>query len=159
MKIFLTGPKNIGKSTVVLKVITSFDKTVGFFTKKLKNSVLFIPIGKREKFFIGTMTKKGMVPCVNGFKKAIEFLKKLQFDDETLLVIDELGFLERNQKPFLEIVEKSVLKAKKVLGVVREDSLDFFPFLKDKDFTVIRVTKTNRDNLPKKVLKMLNGTL
>ena len=159
MKIFLTGPKNIGKSTVVLKVITSFDKTVGFFTKKLKNSVLFIPIGKREKFLIGTMTKNGMVPCVNGFKKAIEFLKELQFDDETLLVIDELGFLERNQKTFLETVERSVLKAKKVLGVVREDSLDFFPFLKDKDFTVIRVTKTNRDNLPEKVLKMLNDTL
>jgi len=159
LKIFLTGPKGVGKTTIVLKVMLSFDKVAGFFTKKLKSGVLFIPIGGREKFLIGIMTKNGMVPCAKGFEKAVEFLENLRLDGETLLVIDELGFLERKIKPFLENVERIVSKAKKVLGVVREDSLNFFPFLKDGSLTVIEVNHENRGQLPEKVSKMLRGSV
>ena len=159
LKIFLTGPKGVGKTTIVLKVMMSFDKVAGFFTKKLRNGVLFIPIGEKEKFFIGIMTKNGMTPYMRGFEKAVEFLKNLRFDEETLLVMDELGFLERRLEPFLESVERSVLKAKRVLGVVREDSLSFFPFLKREDLMVMKVSCENREHLPEKVLKMLRGSI
>ena len=98
MKIFLTGAKSVGKSTVLKKVLKQFKGEYdGFFTKKQDMRIDFNNLADETLFSFNfdddpdEIAKKFDIYGVEQLLDAY---------DSDLIVMDELGFLERKAEKF-----------------------------------------------------------
>ncbi len=170
MKILLTGKPGIGKTTVVKKVYAFLgEKASGFWTEEIRDKT-----GKRIGFKIITTEKKECIlaskyidthyrvssysvdiNCIE--KTAVPVLEKAILEDKIVL-IDEIGKMELFSLRFLNIVKDIFEKKHSILATVPIKNIH--PFVKElknrKDILLIEVTYSNRDNLPEKIIHLLN---
>jgi nucleoside-triphosphatase len=164
-KIFLTGKIGIGKSTICDKVLENFSMSIGGFKT--------LPVIKAEKLTgfkivdIETLEEEEIAyfdsnflirPIVGGFETLGVHVLKHAVKSRELVFMDELGFLEIDAKFFKKAVLEVVRSNKMVFGVMKNDRN---PFLEEvsKYVKIYEVNENNRNELPHKIGRILNGTL
>lgn len=153
MNLFLTGDRNVGKSTIINRVVNGLALDAGGFHTLISDEIspgvdcVYIlpygeydysrlnPIGKRDKN-AGRPVSYPEVFDTFG----VDILNNLSCE---VIILDELGFMERKAKGFqdrvLEILDGDI----PVLGVIKKDSDEFLDRVKEK-VQLIEVTMDNR---------------
>ncbi len=158
MNIFLIGEKGVGKSTVIKKVMAGFKgKMGGFLTKKSDKTIEFCTLEDEVLFsfdFDDDPTDIGMKFDTFGIEELLE-----SFENSQLIIMDELGFLERKAERFKMAVMNIVKSEKTLIAVLKKYKKNYFyNSLKDlKGNELLDVKMGNRDNIPSRILEILNN--
>jgi nucleoside-triphosphatase len=157
-KIFITGERGIGKSTLIKKLWNFLIETfpsreiTGFFTKIEKNEkdkrvLTFISIDSKEHLILAQSNGEGMFVEEGAFEKAAGLLKNIKSDGK-ILIIDELGYLESESIKFQTEVLELISHASLSILVVRKMKTPFLDHIRSLDNNIlIETTQENRENL------------
>lgn len=165
MHLFLTGNVQVGKSTLINKVLTELQIKPGGF--RTFDGTAFA--GEREKVYIYPADENK--PKLDdshmiGFRKAngtcdvftetfetigLNILKKA--DQYPLILMDEIGFMESSAKTFQDSILTILDKNTPVLGTLRLANLQFIEIIKGHPkVEVVNVNKTNRNDIYEDIL-------
>ncbi|HDD44861.1 MAG TPA: AAA family ATPase [Candidatus Desulfofervidus auxilii] len=160
MKILLTGPPRIGKTTIIKKVINLFKKDgyklCGFYTEEIKEK------GKRVGFKLVTLDGREIIFShinfktpfkVSKYKVDIKTLEKalmsLKPALEEIVIIDEIGKMECLSERFKKFIWDLLHEKYLFLGTIAIKGDSFIEDIKKlKQIKLIEVNINNRDNLP-----------
>lgn len=147
--LFLTGPKGVGKSTLIRGLLAEESGPLGgFFTVKHEGGVYLLPAAQERAF----TSENFLFRCGHGGDPA-------RFDDlgcaalaDTagcrLLVMDELGPHEAEAKQFQAAVFRTLDGALPVLGVLQQTESEFLERIaRHSRVTVLTVSEENRNTL------------
>jgi nucleoside-triphosphatase len=168
MKLLLTGPPGIGKTTVIQKVLSGMQVSAGgFYTQEMREH------GRRTGFSLRTLDgKEGVLAHIDyqtGYHVgrygvditlfeaiAIPALERA-LEQKELIVIDEIGNMELFSQRFQEMVLRILDQAERdLLGVIHQGSVTFEAAIKNKkDVEIITVNKANRDALSALIITRL----
>ncbi len=159
--LFLTGDIQVGKSTAICKVLRTLNIPVGGFrtiagnyTQDGSSEIYLVPAGTDAPILHpeNRVAKRHGAGCRFGFSAFSEV-----FDDVgtnllqntqryPLILMDELGFLEKDAYGFQKAVLTCLAGSVPVLGVVRDRDSPFLNKVRSHpNVEVLRVTKENRD--------------
>ena len=170
MHIFLTGPLQVGKSTVIEKTLTLLGQPIlgGFRTVSRETclspalaEVYLIPAGRPPiydrlhltgiRWGDGLFTAFPEVFDLTGVELLLDIPAGAR-----LLLMDELGFMERQDGPFSKAVLSALDGSLPVLGVVRPQSAPLLDQVrKHPQVQVLEVGLDNRSQLPSLVAARL----
>ena len=169
MHIFLTGERNIGKTTLINRIIDELpgdQKIGGFRTFKSgefapgKSYILMAPAdGDMEAFRVALMDKTG--PSYEAYPEAfdtggVEILERCGGSD--LILMDELGFMETDSYKFQEKIMDILDGYIPVLGAIKPKENRFLDRVRNHPkVRVIEVTESNRNQLHNEITKLLRG--
>lgn len=149
MIIFLTGERQIGKSTVIKKVLSQLDpgiSTGGFFTVAGEKDVLIFDVSDPADpgTKVGERKIGGITEAFD--TRGVEILKNAEGKD--LIIMDELGWMEQNAALFLCELRKILGSGADVLGVIRANcsSPTCRAVMNTEDSEIIYITGENRDS-------------
>jgi len=167
MHILLTGRPGIGKSTAIEKIIESIgkDKVGGFLSREIREE------GTRKGFAIVTLDgQRGVLahvdrkagPRVGKYRVNVKDIENIAIlslrrarRQGKLIVIDEIASMELKAEMFREEVLRC-LKEGRVLATIQNRRGDFLDSLRNREDTkVICLTTRNRDEVPTRVLEIL----
>jgi nucleoside-triphosphatase THEP1 len=171
--IFLTGDIHVGKSTAILKFLEKYisksNSIAGFKTKPFyENGYLkgyYIEsqvdpiISNISENMVGINADFGKGKSCYGIqevfeKKGVEILCESLKIHNSIILMDELGFFEKDALKFKNKVHKTLDSPHKVLGVIKEKTNDFLSSVAAReDVKVIRVTLENRDTIANEINK------
>ncbi|MDO5843789.1 MAG: nucleoside-triphosphatase [Methanocorpusculum sp.] len=162
--IFLTGDLQVGKSTIISKVLAETElslggfKTVGSnYKENGESDIIIYPADKSpdEGYTAAHRKIRGKEVFPEIFDtRGTEFLSK----PAELIIMDELGFMESDAKIFQSKVLETLNCDISVLGVVRNMRTPFLDKVREnKNVDVIFVTKENREDIFKDVLKKIRA--
>jgi len=172
MHIFLTGPRNIGKSTAIHRTLDILMaqgplKLGGFFTWRggaADPHVYLSPaeVGREHEIYrlAAYDAKSGGLNCdVAVFEQTgVKLLAQSLGAD--LLIMDELGFLESKAPAFRQAVATALLSAAPVLGVLRLGDIPWLSEIKSNPQVILyEVNENNRDELPQKLAARITAIL
>lgn len=156
MKIFLTGERNIGKSTIIRSVIERMKCSIGGFIQ-IDNS----QNGNRRFKFVNLYSGEcsddiySMRENRITFDKFAGIMKRSMAIKREMIVMDELGFLELSSEKFRKIIHEMLDYSVNIIGVLKRHNNSFIQSIKKrKDVTVIEVTKENRDGLADEIIEI-----
>lgn len=173
--IFLTGDINAGKSTIINKVINMLEKEGQVFSGF--KTLPYLEENKQIGFYIesvkGMSDEKNILErmigkCI-GYRKAIgitdtferlgvKILKESFESQNTIIIMDELGILEKDAFTFQKLVHSTLSSKQMVLGVLKLKSHPFLNSIRNRrDVEVIEVNPKNRDNLPLYIYKKIKS--
>lgn len=170
--ILLTGRPRAGKSTLILRIVEKLKragvaKIGGFYTLEASEG------GKRIGFDINTLDgRKGRLARV-GIESRLRLGKygidMEQFEEialsalsraieqDDIIVIDEIGFMELKSRRFQELVEKALDSQKPVIATIMKNSFDFPDRIKAReDVRLITVRADNREKLVNEVVEIIS---
>ena len=170
MKVLLTGPPGIGKTTVVQTVLNGSElQAGGFFTQEIRKR------GRRIGFVLKTLDgEEGVLAHVDYEGKyrvgrygvdvplfetlALPALER-GLKGKEIIVIDEIGKMELFSHRFQEMIRQIFdQEAKHLLGVIHQGREPFTESIKTRpDVEVIVVNYDNRDNLAARIITGLGG--
>lgn len=160
MHLFFTGKRNIGKSTLLRKLLENVDHIGGFVTLKTLNFYH----DQATVHLLDLMNPKDSI-CEGNFLFACneqksssgnekfnvlgsQVLQKSIKSDVDLIVMDELGPYEEKAKKFQEKVISILDGEIPVLGVLQDSESVFLEKIKKHEkVKLVEVTKENRDKL------------
>ena len=156
MNVFLTGNVQVGKSTVIKRFLEKENISPLGFTTHLDRStgVLTIKIigkdGDREIKAAAPIGGSRPVPDIEAFDRAGKMLTDMDTSDCDMLIMDELGFMERDAHVFTDAVPAMLDRGIRTVGVLRnKPDGPFWDMLHERDDTVIlTVDEENRDDIP-----------
>ena len=170
MKVFLSGPIGIGKSTVVVRTVALLDgmTVAGLRTRPLVRE------GKRTGYVLESLSGEQQVFADLTFPQTIRFgrfgVRPDVFSDlgvraleearpADLVVVDELGVMETAATPYVRAVECLMSGPARVLAVVQERALGFWEptLLAAGNSRHLQVSATNRDELPQQIARLLRA--
>ena len=147
--LFLTGPKNMGKSTLIRGLLAAEEGPLGgFFTVKHEGGIYLLPAAGERAF----TPENFLFRCGHGGDPA-------RFDDlgcaalaDTagcrLLVMDELGPHEAEAKRFQAAVFYALDGERPIIGVLQQAESEFLDRIAHHPWvTVLAVSGENRDAL------------
>lgn len=161
--IVLTGPRGIGKSTVVDEVIRRWIgpvdglRTISWREGEGRRIDLCSVDGVRRAQAAWFSSPEHREPCCrNTFEGlGVELLEESGMPGG-LTVLDELGFMEQDIQPFTRAVLRRLDRREPVLAVIREEPNPFLHAVAaHSNVTVVVVTRENRDSLPGHLLGLL----
>ncbi len=162
-KIFLTGDLQVGKSTIIQKVIKELGVSTGGFRTIGGN---YAPDGSSDVFLLGmeelpspekiVAHRFGSVRGNTVFPEVFDTLgPKLLNSSASLMIMDELGFMETDAVQFQNAVFSILDGPIPVLGVVRNKQTPFLDKVRaHPNVDVIIVTKENREEIFRQVLEI-----
>jgi len=161
--ILITGRPRVGKSTIIKKVVeklctAGYKSIAGFYTAEI------IRDNKRVGFSINTLDGRIGRLAEVGFEspyrlgkygidmKSFEAIALTSLEHaiktNSLIVIDEIGYMELKSKRFRELVIKALDSTAFVLAAIMRNKFDFADIIKARnDVEVITVRTDNRDRL------------
>ena len=165
MRIFLTGKARVGKSTVLAKTIEILRK------RRLKIGGIVTPEiceGRRVGFAVFDVAtrKKGILASiklktgprlgkyridVDGFEAIALPALDLAIRECDIVIIDEIGKMEFFSEKFKQKLQEVLESDKPLIAVVHRNFVEKFR----KYGRVIEVTKENREDLPKEIVKIM----
>ena len=167
MKLFLTGERGIGKSTVLERVLArcglgygGVQTTFGPWRGEEQRRLFLQPYGQVPEYspervcaIVGGGLRRSMPEVFDALGTA--FLRRAMEDSAVqLIILDELGFLEGEAQQFRAAVLEALEGPKCVLGVVRQG----LGVWQDAPLgKIITVTEENRDRLPGELSLLLRG--
>lgn len=129
MKIFLTGQKQIGKSTCIRTFLEkSRIQACGFQTLPVYENGhrigfcmhALVKVGDNDKqFSIQHETYNEVIPGVFDNFGCLVLEKSMGYPDR-ILILDEIGILEREEAAYLDLLKRAVHTHKNVLGVLKK---------------------------------------
>ena len=154
--LFLTGRKQVGKSTILRKLLENYEGVpAGFRTLRIPNEE-----GCSVHMFAPGETEFTDANRVFYRHKGVLYLDIADFDrigcnllakskGVPLILMDELGPTEVNAQKFRRAVWETLNEAVHVYGVLQMAESDFLDQVASRDdVLVINVTEENRDELP-----------
>jgi nucleoside-triphosphatase THEP1 len=160
MLVFLTGPVQVGKSTALGRYLqrrggtlggfrTLWDREAGVLNLTLLSTGEVFPVARQEA--------AGVRALPEGFDRAGQRLLELGAAGASLLLMDELGFLEREAAIFRQAVVALWDQGVPVLGVLRDRPDNaFLPALARRtDTAILPVTVENREEIPARLEELL----
>jgi len=168
MNILLTGEINTGKSTIVNRYLQTYSGTVGGFrTIRIQTDddaffgVYILDINDKEKI----LSKKNKVGDCFADKSLVRYcevfdtlgIKVMTFNNlPNLIVMDELGVIEKNSFCFQKKVHECLDSNIPVIGVIKNKQDPFLDSIRQRnDVKLINVDKYNRDAVFERITKML----
>ncbi len=158
--ILFTGRPGVGKTTVIMKLISGLKGVGGFYTEEIRER------GERKGFRIVTLRgKKGILAHkdlkapyrVGKYGVNIEDLENiagrsilLALDniDQKIVLIDEIGRMELYSPKFQEAVIKALDSSKRVIGTLQQRHNKFTDAVRERgDVEIVEVTLENRKRL------------
>ena len=160
MLVFLTGPVQVGKSTAIDRYLRGRDGAVGGFRTRWDREagVLHLTVlATGEVFPVARQEEAGVRALAEGFDRAGQRLLDLGPAGTSLILMDELGFLEGEAAVFRRAVEALWDSGAPVLGVLRDRPDNaFLPALaRRSDAVILSVTEANRDGIPARLQELL----
>lgn len=171
--IFLTGPIQVGKSTIIKSTLSGFQGTIrGFYTAP------FFPANGQLRFVMRAVhpeddceqeawicqpgENKQYIAVTETFETiGVKLLQKALTEDTDLIIMDELGFFESTASRFQAMVKKCLASPIPVLGVLKQKSTSFLDEIRYRDDIILfSVSEQNRDHtaalVRMKVQELLN---
>ncbi|WP_137743878.1 nucleoside-triphosphatase [Robertmurraya siralis] len=162
--ILLTGNKQVGKSTIINKIIEDYPGGVCGFKTVMKQT-------PRRQFFISEFQKSAAIiansvertrsyplpPISSTFdNEGATILKRCFIQSPELIIMDELGLFENRAFYFQKLVHKGLNSDIPILGVLKDKPSRFLNSIRDReDVEIIRVSEENRNQLVKIVMSKL----
>ena len=162
--IFLTGERQIGKSTAVSKALQMLNVTPGGFRTAGANvkedgssDVMLYPAEMRPED--GQKAAHRMPDKREAYPEIFDtYGASLLKRPAKLILMDELGFLESDAKTFQQTVCETLDGATPVLGVIRNKKTAFLDAVRTRDdIILLTLTKENRDFIPEKIVYFMSG--
>jgi nucleoside-triphosphatase len=165
--LFLTGEPGCGKTTIIKEALAKTNKSAGgFYTQEMRTK------GVRQGFEIVTLDGKSAILAhtdvrssykVSKYGVDIESMDKLAvaalkeaIQSKDIVVIDEIGKMELFSKSFKDTVLQALESGKKILGTIMLASNPWADKIKKRpEVEIIRVTRSNRNQVVEKVLAWL----
>ena len=156
MNVFLTGNVQVGKSTAIKRFLEKENISPLGFTTHLDRSTGLLTIkiigkdGDREIKAAAPIGGSRPVPDIEAFDRAGKMLTDMDTSDCDMLIMDELGFMERDAHVFTDAVPVMLDRGIRTVGVLRnKPDGPFWDMLHERDDTVIiTVNEENRDDIP-----------
>ena len=166
MIIFITGRPQVGKTTLIKKIISEFENLGGFFTEEIREG------NKRVGFSIETIDgKKGILAHVNisspyhigRYGVDIESLDKIGVQaiedavkQQKIIVIDEVGRMELYSKNFQKAVLHACDNAPLLIAAIQIKKSALPDQLKTrKDCEIFKLTIPDREKITKDVMRRI----
>lgn len=179
MHLFLTGHIQVGKSTLIHHILSQLpDVTLGGFRTI---SVRDLPDGSASVYIVGAKEEMPSVGEENRIgirtrtpvpdqKGPLAFPEHFDSygcsllehaEDSTLILMDEIGKMERNAASFLNRVRTLLDQDTPILGVVREQgSTPIQAYIRNHPKVhLIQVTEENRDSMKEELFRMVRHEL
>ena len=171
MHIFLSGASGVGKSTVIAKVLSRMDVTVGGFCSGYgpdrgePDRLLYLwdagdnPVFADDCAVARVTDNRPHVIAGRFDTLGCAALRRAREERVGLIVMDECGRLEREEMQFRAEVLSCLDAATPVLGVIGRGEGEWPEAIRNHPkVTVLEVTQDNRDNLPEQIFSMLKGS-
>ena len=168
MHVFLTGDRQVGKSTALNSVLSSLGRPVyGFRTLFVSDD------GTSQSASLHMLPAQGSFPVSDtrrvayrsdGRMKAIPgafdqigtgLLQEARTHPEGIILMDECGFLEKNAFEFQSEILRCLDGPIPVLGVLRKDQDWHTLIVQHPNVQVLEVTHSNRNDIPQRVIQAL----
>jgi nucleoside-triphosphatase THEP1 len=165
--ILITGYPRIGKTTALKNLVEKLSCSLaGFVTEEIKDNS-----GRRTGFKVkGLMNDEEAVLASVGIRSTYRVgkygvdlssfeevaISEMSNTKAKIIIIDEIGKMELFSKKFKTLL-LDLLDRKKVVGsITKRGGGDFVQKIKKReDVLVIEVTKTNRDDLPQELFRLI----
>jgi nucleoside-triphosphatase len=170
MKILLTGPPGVGKTTVIQKVLSGIEISAGgFFTQEMREG------GRRVGFSLRTLDgEQGVLAHIDypgryrvgRYGVDLSLFEALALPalerglkEEELIVIDEIGKMELFSQRFQQMVMRIIdQNAQHLLGVIHQGREPFATAIRKRGgVEVIVVSHDNRNDLPAQIIMRVGG--
>lgn len=156
MNVFLTGDVQVGKSTAIKRFLEKENVRPLGFTTHLDRStgiLMMKVIGESGEQDVEVAAPGGLsrpVPDTGAFDRAGKMLTDIDTSGCDMLIMDELGFMEKDAPVFMAAVPAMLDRGIRTIGVLRnKPDGPFWDMLHERDDTVIlTVDEENRDNIP-----------
>ena len=162
--LFLTGEKQVGKSTLLRRLIEAkqldcagFETQAFFFNGERRGFTLHgrvdMPPYENDCICCARIGEKKAAPVLETFSQNGVNILKLSLESASpYILMDEIGRLESKSEVFCAQVLETLNGDKHVLGVLQKcDSQLIEEIMQRGDVTVITVTKENREKLLEKL--------
>ena len=165
MIVFLTGDRQIGKSTAIQRFLTAFPqlRLGGYFTRSAGMDVYMLPASAPRDVLLSEDPSGEVFSAAGGFPvgkrriggfpeafdtKGAELLRNSGNAD--LIILDEIGWMEEKADIFSSEILRLVHSGKNILGVIRKGcstalcrELHSLPSV-----TNLELNESNRDQMP-----------
>lgn len=163
--IFLTGEKQVGKSSILKRVLQELSVTpTGFQTFPLMIN------GQRKGNYLHGLTglspyendspisirveKQKSVPLTETFETLGVKILHEALESDAWMLADEIGRLERDADEFQKLFIRCLDEKPVVLGVLQRTTSDFVKKIEERtDVDILEVTKENREKIYREILK------
>ncbi|MBQ7786530.1 MAG: hypothetical protein IJ381_10380 [Clostridia bacterium] len=163
--LFLTGDKQVGKSTLLRRFIaekqldcTGFETRAFYLNSERRGFTLHgrveMPPYENDCICCARVGEKKSVPVLPVFdENGVAILQKSLSSPAPFILMDELGRLEKSAVTFIDQIYACLDSHKRVLGVLQKCNSDHVKMIsKREDVTVLTVTTENRDELLSRLL-------
>ena len=170
IKVFLTGPIQIGKTSIIKDVLSQLNLSYGGFQtyfgidRRAENRFLYINSADQDYRY---ESENRLVSFVENKRPQVD---RGQFDNygadlirlarasKELIVMDECGNFEKEALIFQQEILRTLAADKPVLGVIKESSWGFTDRIRSHpQVCLLEVTKENRQTLAAEIIKMFQN--
>ena len=160
MHIFLTGPLQSGKSTAIARYLAGRPESPGGFRTRWDRAAGRLALAlleTGESLPVAAMELHGVRAAPAAFVAAGERRLSAPAGRRSLLLMDELGFLERCSPVFQRAVFTLLDGPTPVLGVLRRHANSPFwgPVSRRADVRLLPLTGVNRAEIPAELARLL----
>ena len=158
--LFLTGEKQVGKSTLLRRLITEkrldctgFETRAFYLDNARRGFTLHgrieMPPYENDCICCARVGEKKSLPVLPVFEEnGVAILQKSLASPSAFILMDELGRLERQADAFIAQIYACLDSQKRVLGVLQKCSSEHVETIARRDdVTVLTVTSENREEL------------
>ena len=153
MELLLTGPVQVGKTTVLTKALAARPLSLGGFTTRWTGDELRLRLlhdGMERA--VARRTEQGAVAIPHAFDRAAAELRP-----GTVTLLDELGFLEARSPTFTTAVLALMDRSPLVVAVVRQRAdCPFWSHFARRNALLLSVSEASRNGLPIHLIRLLD---